>query len=468
MCLSVPSMANGGFIRPLRTTLRCHRGRTSCSRGLSIVILRMTLWSVLSWMAVGGFSNFRTLELEALCTRIVFTFLFWEKGYTKYSARVINERSFVRMPLLLAQRAKAFHCELYTLLDESRRGSAAISTTVSGKWWRFKTSRISSTRLDPIVWDRGGIEGAVCWAHTGTVGCLREGSEDVCSTGAEEGATVGMDVGMRSWWPWCPGTFGFSGESWEQWEPEEMHTLVPSCPMIGTGRLPPMLCRPGKEKQRRASPCSPLWQTCPSGEFRRHRTVCSRFRLEGAILLDWVDWDGTEHRLWRSWLLGGVWVWELSQTDPGVRTVPEFFEIGTGNVFPLVCGCMLLPYCCRSRLWQSDVSTEDPIEVEQVGPPPVPTSWYDVGSLELTMVRKSDGLSNWLPSLWEMHPWRRTDWGPEDVTEPLSSLLDLETNAGKRGSPHPTGLEYPTTADVESTVVWTRTGETEDEDGRWI
>ena len=225
-------------------------------------------------MAVGGFSNFRTLEIEALCTRIVFTFLFWEKRYTKYFARVINERSFGRMPLLLTQRAKAFHCELYTLLDESRRGSAAISMTVSGKWWRFKTSRISSTPLDPIVWDRGGIEGAGGWAHTETVGCLREGSEDVCSTGAEEGATVGMDVGMRSWWPWCPGTFGFSGESWEQWEPEEMHTLVPSRPMIGTGRLPPMLCRPGKEKQRRASPCSPLWQTC------RH-----------SVGLGWLRWD---------------------------------------------------------------------------------------------------------------------------------------------------------------------------------
>ena len=144
MCLSVPLMANGGFIKPLKTTLRCHLGKTSCSLGLSIVILRMTLWSVLSCRAVGGFSNFRTLDIEALCTRIVFTFLFWEKRYTKYSARVINERSLGRLPLLLAQRAKAFQCELYTLLDESRRGSAAISTTVSGKWWPFKTSLISS------------------------------------------------------------------------------------------------------------------------------------------------------------------------------------------------------------------------------------------------------------------------------------------------------------------------------------
>ena len=188
MCLSVPLMAKGGFIRPLRTTLRCHRGRTSCSRGLRIFIRRMTLWSVLSWMAVGGFSNLRTLDIEALCTRIVFTFLFWEKRYTKYSVRVINDRSFGQMPLLLAQRAKAFQCELYTLLGESWRGSAAISTTVLGKLWRFRTSRISATRLDPIVWDRGGIEGVWGWAQTGTGERLGGESWDVCSTGAEVGA----------------------------------------------------------------------------------------------------------------------------------------------------------------------------------------------------------------------------------------------------------------------------------------
>ena len=200
------------------------------------------------------------------------------------------------MPLLLAQRAKAFQCELNTLLDESRRGSAAISTTVSGRWWRFKTSLISSMRLDPIAWDHGGIEGVWGWGHTGTVRRLGERSKDVCSTGEEVDATVGMDVVMRSGWPWCPEISGFSGEFWEQWELEEMHILVPNRPMIGTGRLPPMLCRPGKEKQRRALPCSPLWQTCLSGKFRRHRTDCSRFRLEDAIRLDWVDWFETEHR----------------------------------------------------------------------------------------------------------------------------------------------------------------------------
>ena len=252
MCLSVPLMAKGGFIKPFRTTLRCHQGKTSCSLGLSIVILRMTLWRVPSWMAVGGFSYFRTLEIDALWTRTVFTFLFCEKRYTKYSARVIYERSLGRMSLLLAQRAKACQCELYTLLYESLRGFAAISTTVSGKWWLFKTSLIISTRLDPIAWDLCGIEGIWGWAHTGTGWRPGEGFEDVCSTGGEVDATVWMDVVMQSWWLWCPDIFGFSGEFWEQWEPEETHKLVLNCPMIGTGRLPPMLCRPGKEKHRRA------------------------------------------------------------------------------------------------------------------------------------------------------------------------------------------------------------------------
>ena len=192
----------------------------------------------------------------------------------------------------------------------------------------------SSTRLDPIAWDFCGIEGVWGWAHTGTGWRPGEGFKNVCSTWEEVDATVGMDVVMQSWWPWCPEICGFSGEFWEQWEPEEMHILVPNRPKIGTGHLPPMLSRPGKEKHRRALPCSRLWQTCLSGEFQRHRTDCSSFWSEDAIWLGWVDWFGTEHRPWRSWLRGGAQVLELSQTDPGDRTVPGFCEIGTENVFP--------------------------------------------------------------------------------------------------------------------------------------
>ena len=200
------------------------------------------------------------------------------------------------MPLLLAQSAKAFQCELYTLLEESWRGFAAISTTVSGKWWLFKMSLIISTWLDPIAVDLGDIGGVWGWAHTGTGWRPGEEFEDVCSTVEEEGATVWMDVVTQSWWPWCPEILGFSGEFWGQWEPEETHKLVLNRPRIGTGRLPPMLCRPGKEKHRQVWPCYPLWQTCLSGEFRRYKTDCSRFRLGCAILLGWVDWFGTEHR----------------------------------------------------------------------------------------------------------------------------------------------------------------------------
>ena len=200
------------------------------------------------------------------------------------------------MPLLLAQSAKAFQCELYTLLEESLRGFTAISTTVSGKWWLFKTSLIISMRLDPIVLDLGDIGGVWGWAHTGTGWCPGEGFEDVCSTVEEEGATVGMDVVTQSWWPWCLQILGFSGEFGGQWKPEETHKLVPNSPRIGTGRLLPMLWRLGKEKHRRAWPCSPLWQTCLSGEFWRHKTDCSRFQLGCAIRLGWVDWFGTEHR----------------------------------------------------------------------------------------------------------------------------------------------------------------------------
>ena len=158
------------------------------------------------------------------------------------------------MPLLLAQRAKAFQCKLYTLLEESLRGFAAICTTVSGKWWLFKTSLIISTRLDPIVLDLGDIGGVWGWAHTGTGGHLGEGFEDVCSTVKEEGAMVGMDVVTQSWWPRCLEILGLSGEFWGQWEPEETHKLVQNRPRIGTGRLLPILCRPGKEKHRRRDP----------------------------------------------------------------------------------------------------------------------------------------------------------------------------------------------------------------------
>ena len=99
-----------------------------------------------------------------------------------------------------------------------------------------------------------------------------------------------------------------------------------------------------------------------------------------------------------------MWELELSQTDPGDRTVPEFCKIGTENVSPPTPLFADVRYCCRSRLSQSDVATEDPTEVAQVKWLPVPASLYDVEILELTIVRKSDCPSNWRPIPREMHP----------------------------------------------------------------
>ena len=307
---SDPLMVKGGFIRPFKTTLRCHRGRTSCSRGRRMFIRRMTFCRVLSWSVVGGFKSLSTLDIEALWTRMVFTFLFKEKRWTRYSANVKKERSFGWSPFSLAHIAKAFQWELYTWLDESRRGSAVISTTVSGILWLVKISRIRATRLDPTVWDLCGIEAAGGWVHTGRVERRSGESCDVCSTGATEDATVVTGVETLSEWLWCLGISVFSGSSWALWEPGERRKSGPNRPKIGTGRLPPMLCRRGREKRRWASLCSPLLQTYRSGESRRHKTVCLRWLVEDAIPLGWADEDKTEHRRWRSGLREDVWVWE--------------------------------------------------------------------------------------------------------------------------------------------------------------
>ena len=72
MFLSDPLRANGGFISPFETMLRCHLGRR-------ILILLMMLWMVSSCMAVGGFNILRTLAIDDWCTFLVFACLFSAK-----------------------------------------------------------------------------------------------------------------------------------------------------------------------------------------------------------------------------------------------------------------------------------------------------------------------------------------------------------------------------------------------------
>ena len=100
---------------------------------------------------------------------MVLTSLFSVNRWTRYSTRVTYERSLDGMPLLLAHLAKAFHWELKTWLEESQRGSAAISATVSGKSCCLRMSRILFTQLDLTGEDLCGTEVVECWGCIGKV-----------------------------------------------------------------------------------------------------------------------------------------------------------------------------------------------------------------------------------------------------------------------------------------------------------
>ena len=63
MFLSDPSTVKGGFIRALRTTLRCHLGRISWNLGRWILIAHSKLWMVSSCRGVGGLRMFRKLTM---------------------------------------------------------------------------------------------------------------------------------------------------------------------------------------------------------------------------------------------------------------------------------------------------------------------------------------------------------------------------------------------------------------------
>ena len=63
MFLSDPWTLKGGFIRPSRSTLRCHLSRISWDLGRWILIAHSKLWMVSSCRGVGGLRMFRTLAM---------------------------------------------------------------------------------------------------------------------------------------------------------------------------------------------------------------------------------------------------------------------------------------------------------------------------------------------------------------------------------------------------------------------
>ena len=215
------------------------------------------LWMTSSCMAVGGFNIQRTLAIEERCTLIVFTCLFSAKRWIRYSASVRYKRSLDCIPLSCAHLAKAFHWELYTWLDEFLRGSAAICTTVSGKWGCLRRSG-----EEPRSWIQQGLcgtEGGKGWGCTGIGLRLSAVCEDEGWAEVAEGATVETSVEKRWWSLLCCGKTWSFGGFLGLLELVGMHKLSLGHARIWRGRLPPKPCRPGKVKRKLGSPCSPRW-----------------------------------------------------------------------------------------------------------------------------------------------------------------------------------------------------------------
>ena len=215
--------------------------------------------------------------------------------------------------MVFAHLAKASHWEL-TWLDESLRGSAAISTTASGKLCCRRRSQIRATRLDPKGEGLCGTKGGEGWGCTGTGLRLAAGRED-------EGWAEVAETGVVKRW----GSLLCLGNSWSfggfggLLELVGRHKLGLSRPRIWRTRLPPMLCRLGKVKHKLVSSCSPRWRTCPLEGSLRQRTDCVRLPREAATPSGWDCWDETRHPLSHSTLREGGWEWEESQTDPEVK-----------------------------------------------------------------------------------------------------------------------------------------------------
>ena len=173
---------------------------------------------------------------------------------------VLGLYSFIICPL-----GKGLPPRIISLLKESQRGSAAMSTTVLVRWCCLGISQIRATRIDPTGEDLCGTEGGEWWGCTGTGLCLSAVSEDEGWGEVAEGATAETGAGKRWGSLWCRGRILSFGGSWELLELEERCKLGLSRPKIWRGCLPPKLCCPGKEKHKLESPCSPPWQTCPLG-----------------------------------------------------------------------------------------------------------------------------------------------------------------------------------------------------------
>ena len=154
------------------------------------------------------------------------------------------------MSLGANQSVKSFQWVLYRWLDESLIEAEAISTTGSVKVWFLRACRVTSKRLGQTVSCPGETLEVDGEERTGTVGRPVKVSEDIGWVVGEREAKTWMDSRMVSQWPACLRTFESCPWSWLLSELVETHTPSLNCPKRLTGRLPPMLSRPGRVTQR--------------------------------------------------------------------------------------------------------------------------------------------------------------------------------------------------------------------------
>ena len=157
----------------------------------------------------------------------------------------------------------------------------------------LRACRVTSKHLGQTVSCPGEALDVDGEERTGTVGHPVKVSEHIGWVVGEWEAKTWMDSRMVSQWPACLRTFESCPWSWLLSELVETHTPNLNCPKRLTGRLPPMLSRPGRVTQR----CETLYWLAATA-YTSWALICWGFSSSGArSYVSWIASD-THRRQW--------------------------------------------------------------------------------------------------------------------------------------------------------------------------
>ena len=305
-----------------------------------------------------------------------------------------------------------FQCELYTWLDDFRRGLAAI----------ISTCLIASRRPGPSVLDPDGrlvVDDGEC---IGIGSGLAVKVWVICSVSRGQGAKVGMGSVKPLEWQACLGTSRFSPVSWGLLGLEGRHILILSRPKILIGRLLPRPSRPGRVTQRQGILC-----------YSRRQSRC--VPLGDESVRGWCSIGGV---LGKVLLFSGIGYMSVSR--------PAFWYM------PLLC-------CCLNTHTVSDFSRPGPTLGMLDVWLPVPASWCGDSGIPWAMSLWFGDLSSWLPTLSGMHLWRNNPGALDSVMENHGELRGEWTTVFWSGIPDQEGSDSPTPGGIGPTCDGVRIGE---------